>query len=71
MFEVIGDRDFGPGTTMNWDVVPQMQIPLSKRLHVLASLGFRLPVNNTADRPRQFMFYVLWDWVDGGLLEGW
>jgi hypothetical protein len=38
---------------------------------VLGNIGFRFPVNNTAVRPRQFMFYVLWDWFDGSLLEGW
>jgi mono/diheme cytochrome c family protein len=71
MVEVVGDRDLGTGSTTNWDVVPQVQIPMSKRLHILGSVGLRVPVNNTVDRPRQFMFYVLWDWVDGGLLEGW
>jgi len=51
--------------------VPEMQIPLSKRMHVLGSIGVRLPVHKTADRHPQVMFYVLWDWVDGGLLDGW
>jgi mono/diheme cytochrome c family protein len=71
MLEVLGDRDLVSGATTNWDVLPEIQIPLSKRLHILGNVGLRFPVNNTADRPRQFLFYVLWDWVDGGLLQGW
>jgi len=71
MVEIVGHRDLVSGSTTNWDVIPQVQIPMSKRLHILGSLGLRLPTNNTVDRPRQFLFYVLWDWVDGGLLEGW
>ncbi len=71
MLEVIGDRDLVTGAVTNWDLVPEIQIPISKRMHILGSLGFRMPVNNTADRQKQVMFYVLWDWIDGGLLEGW
>ena len=71
MVEVVADRDLVTGAATNWDVVPQIQIPMSKRLHVLGNVGFKLPANNTADRPRQVLFYVLWDWLDGGLLQGW
>ena len=71
MVEVIADRELVSGATTNWDVMPELQIPLNKRMHVLGSVGLRMPVNNTADRPKQMMFYVLWDWADGGLLEGW
>ena len=71
MIEFIGDRDLVNGARTNWDVIPEIQIPLSKRMHLLGDVGFRFPVNNRADRPRQFMFYVLWDWMDGGLLQGW
>lgn len=71
MMEVIGDRDIVKGVSTNWDVVPQIQIPLNKRMHVLASVGYRVPVNNRDGRQRQFLFYGLWDWMDGGLLKGW
>jgi hypothetical protein len=30
-----------------------------------------VPVNNTAGRQIQVVFYVLWDWFDGRLNEGW
>ena len=39
--------------------------------HVRANIGVRVPVTNTVDRPVQVVFYLLWDWFDGGLLEGW
>jgi len=71
MMEIIADRDLVSGATTNVDIVPQMQIPMSKRMHILGSVGYRIPVNNTADRQKQLMFYVLWDWADGGLTQGW
>ena len=69
--EFIADRDFEQGARTNYDVVPQLQIPLNRRMHVLASVGYRIPVNNTDGRQRQFLFYGLWDWMDGGLFQGW
>ena len=71
MVEVIADRDLVNGARTNWDVVPEIQIPMSKRMHILGNVGVRLPVTNTSGRQKQVMFYVLWDWVDGGLTEGW
>jgi len=71
MVEFIADRELVTGAKTDWDVVPELQIPLNKRMHVLGSIGFRIPITNTADRPKQVMFYGLWDWADGGLLQGW
>jgi mono/diheme cytochrome c family protein len=71
MLEIIGDRELVSDATTNWDLIPEIQIPINKRMHILGNVGFKFPVNNTADRPRQLIFYVLWDWVDGGLLQGW
>jgi hypothetical protein len=71
MVEFIADRDLVSGATTNWDIVPEIQIPMSKRMHILGNIGMRLPMNNTAGRQKQVMFYVLWDWVDGSLTKGW
>lgn len=71
MVEFVGDRELESGARTNWDAIPQLQIPLNKRMHVLASVGYRIPMNNTDGRQRQIMFYGLWDWMDGGLLKGW
>jgi len=71
MVEFLADRDLETGARTNWDVVPQMQVALNKRQHILANVGVRRPVNNTFGRTTQVMFYVLWDFFDGGLREGW
>ena len=71
MFEFLGARDLVDNAKMNWDVLPQMQVTISRRQHVRANLGVRVPVNNTAGRQIQVVFYVLWDWFDGRLNEGW
>jgi mono/diheme cytochrome c family protein len=71
MAEFIADREFETGAITNWDVIPQIQIPISKRMHILANVGVRVPMNNRVGRPTQLMFYVLWDYVDGSLKQGW
>jgi len=71
MVEFLADRDLVEHAKMNWDLLPQMQVTISKRQHIRADLGVRIPVNNTMGRPVQLMFYVLWDWQDGRLNEGW
>ena len=54
-----------------WDVVPQVQVSLSKLQHILLSLGVRVPLNEREDRKPQFLTYFLWDWFDGGLFQFW
>ena len=71
MIEVLGGRDLEAGGRTGWDVVPQMQVTLSKRQHIMVSGGVRVPVNDRRDRPTQVIAYFLWDWFDGGLLDGW
>ena len=71
MLEAITDRNFEKGAVTNFDLVPQFQVTLRKRQHVRANVGWRFPVNNTAGRDSSLVFYLLWDWFDGGLREGW
>lgn len=71
MNEFIVDRDLVSGAKTNFDVVPQIQIPISKRMHILANIGYDVPVNHTAGRPKQLLFYLLWDFADGSLKDGW
>jgi hypothetical protein len=71
MVEFIADRELQSGATTNWDIVPEIQVTLNKRQHVRLNVGVRTPMNNTAGRPTQLAFYVLWDFFDGGLREGW
>jgi hypothetical protein len=71
MVEVLGARELVAGKPVHWDVVPQVQVTLSRRQHVMASLGVRIPLNDAGARPTRVLFYVLWDWFDGPLLGGW
>jgi hypothetical protein len=71
MMELVANRDYFTHATTDWDIVPQFQVTISRRQHIRADLGFRIPVTNTEGRPIQAMFYVLWDWQDGSLKEGW
>jgi len=71
MVEFLADREFETGAKVNWDVVPQFQVTLSKRQHIMANFGVKIPANNTAGRPIQLVFYLLWDYLDGGLRTGW
>jgi cytochrome c553 len=71
MFEIIADRDLLDAAKTNWDVLPQLQVTISKRQHIRGNLGLRIPATNTGGRQTQLMFYILWDWADGKLTEGW
>jgi hypothetical protein len=69
--ELLADRDLLTGAKTNWDVQPQFQVTLNRRQHIRANVGVRLPASNREGRSAQIVFYLLWDWFDGGLLEGW
>jgi len=75
MVEVEGVRELARGAESEWSVIPQVQIALSRRQHVLANVGIRLPVGDVGApltrRPRELVAYLLWDWFDGGIFEGW
>lgn len=71
MIEVVSEREYVGGASADIDVVPQFQVTLNRRQHVRVNFGLQVPATHTAGRPKQFVFYLLWDWFDGGLLEGW
>jgi mono/diheme cytochrome c family protein len=84
-YTITGDNGFGrawspmaevivakpAGAPVEWDVVPQMQVSLSKLQHILLSVGVRVPLNEREERKPQFLTYFLWDWFDGGLFQFW
>jgi hypothetical protein len=71
MIELLGAREMVARERVRWDVVPQLQVSLSTRQHVLFNAGVRTPVNDAGGRATQILFYLLWDWFDGGLFSGW
>jgi len=54
-----------------WDVVPQVQVTLSKIQHVSVAGGVRIPLSHRSKRHPEALVYMLWDWFDGGFFEFW
>ena len=73
MLEVQAKRDFEAGAEMRIDLVPQIQLSLNTRQHVLANIGVLIPTGREAAErpPLRLLTYVLLDWFDGGFFEGW
>jgi hypothetical protein len=71
MVEVLWGRPLGRGSTAEWDIIPQVQVTLSRRQHLALNAGWRLPLTERESRGRELVAYLLWDWFDGRLLDGW
>lgn len=71
MLEVLGARAMQDGSDAEWDLLPQLQVSLSTRQHVLLNLGVRTPMSQRGERRTSVLVYVLWDWFDGGFFSGW
>jgi hypothetical protein len=69
--EFLATRDLVDGAKTDWDVMPEMQVTLSRRQHIRFNAGVREPFTDTAGRTPQVYFYLLWDWADGKFWEGW
>jgi hypothetical protein len=69
MAEIVTARESGGDLEM--DLVPQLQVSLSKLQHILLSVGVSVPVTEREGRHPQFLTYFLWDWFDGGLFQYW
>ena len=84
-FSHLADRGFGrswspqvellwarpSGHESEWDVVPQLQVSLSKIQHVMIAIGVRAPLNHADDRGSAVLSYLLWDWFDGPFTRFW
>jgi mono/diheme cytochrome c family protein len=71
MVELLAARELEEAARVHWDLVPQVQVTLNTRQHIMINVGVRFPVNEREGRSTQVITYFLWDWFDGGLLEGW
>lgn len=71
MLEILGAREIEDDASVEWDLVPQMQVTLNTRQHIMLNIGVRLPVTDAGERDAEFLVYLLWDWFDGGFFDGW
>ena len=71
ILEILGARELAEGASTEWDLIPQVQVTLNTRQHIMANVGVRLPITDGDERPTRLMMYILWDWFDGGFFDGW
>ena len=73
MLEAQVKRRFEAGAGLQLDLVPQIQVSLNTRQHVLANVGVLFPAarENGERPPPRLLAYLLLDWFDGGFFEGW
>lgn len=71
MVELLAKRDLVKGEKIFWDLLPQFQVTLSRRQHIMFNFGVRVPLTEAGPRRTEVLFYLLWDWYDGGLRDGW
>ncbi len=71
MVEFLGSKTHAEGKQVQWDILPQVQVSLSTRQHILMNVGLRMPITDSGSRKTQFVVYLLWDTFDGGFFQGW
>lgn len=71
IIEVLASRELVSGEDIIWDIMPEIQVTLNTRQHIMFNIGVRIPVTDASNRDFQVMAYLLWDWFDGGFFEGW
>jgi mono/diheme cytochrome c family protein len=72
--EVVAEVPFetGPGEdSIQWSVLPQARIGISKRGHVAVNVGVEVPVNERDRYDWRAYVYLIWDFADGGFFEAW
>ncbi len=71
MIELLGGIELEEDAEVEWDIVPQLQVTLNTRQHIMFGLGARIPLSEFEPEKIQPMIYLRWDWFDGGFFEGW
>ena len=75
--ELVAEVPFERGTgsarkdAVQLSVLPQARIGLNKRGNIALNVGVELPLNDTDRYDWRGYVYFIWDFADGGLLEGW
>tara|TARA_R110000782_G_scaffold191602_2_gene281414 strand:+ start:4041 stop:5153 length:1113 start_codon:yes stop_codon:yes gene_type:complete len=52
-------------------LIPQAQVGLNKRGHIMLNIGAEIPLNDTHRYDYRGYAYLVWDFADGGLFDGW
>lgn len=64
--------DTSPGEdSVQWSLLPQARIGISKRGHVALNVGAEFPLNERDRYDWQAYVYLIWDFADGGFFEAW
>jgi len=71
MVEILGARQLVTGGRVEWAVVPQMQVTVNRRQHIMVNAGLLFPLTASSTRSSELVIYLLWEWFDGGLFDGW
>ena len=54
-----------------FSILPQARIGLNKRGNIALNAGVEWPLNDGDRYDWQVYLYLIWDFADGGFLEGW
>lgn len=67
------DRGTGTGrkSFSQLSLIPQTQISLNKRGNILLNLGVEVPLTDTDRYDYRGYLYLIWDFADGSLFDGW
>lgn len=69
-FEIVGTKTLGVNKH-TISIVPKLYIALTKRGHLAISLGREIPIYGGIPFKYRYVSFILWDYVDGGILSGW
>jgi mono/diheme cytochrome c family protein len=62
--------DAGDGDSVQWSLLPQVRLGLTKGAHVALNFGVEFPLSDQSWNTR-YHLNVLWDFADGSLFKGW
>ena len=62
--------DAGEGDSVQWTVLPQVRVALTRGGHVALNAGVELPLSDQSWETR-YHLVLLWDFADGSFFKGW
>jgi len=68
--EVLARRELEFGEPVRLDLLPELHVTLSRRQHIMASGGVRVPLT-VRSRSAIVMGSLIWEWAQGGVFSGW